>query len=383
MSGADLTLLVRFEDETMTGLSPLTRHTRQGTALRFAKWLEPRSLLDATTGDIAAWLDELGVSAKTRGDRVGQLHQFYNWALNENLVGRDPAAPLARQRRPINAGDFPDIARGWWIAQERKALAPTTIKSRACCLRLFFDWLAPKALVDATEPDVEAWLDSRKMAPKARYRAISDLHMFYRWAKTQGIVGEDPTENIDRPRLRQMVPRPIPGPDLEKAVERADPTVRAMLHLAALNGLRAKEIAGLRRCDLLEHLDPPMLIVSAPKGRRERSLPLHPTVWESLRQAGMPRSGYLFAYPNGRQWPAWKVSGEVNTHLASLGIPATLHQCRHYFGTEVYAASLDLRLTQELLGHSSPTTTAGYVQFSRSRATEIVGALNITPSSRS
>ena len=378
MSGADLTLLVRFEDETMTGLSPLTRHTRQGTALRFAKWLEPRSLLDATTGDVAAWLDELGVSARTRGARVGQLHAFYSWALNEGMIDRDPSAVLIKQRRPIQAGDFPELARGWWIAQERKALSPTTIKSRGCCLRLFFDWLAPKSIVDAVETDVESWLDSRRLSPKARYRAISDLHMFYRWAKREGIVGDDPTENIDRPRLPQAVPRPIPSPDLQKAVQRADPTARAMLHLAALAGFRAKEIAGLRRCDILEHLTPPILVVSAPKGRKERTVPLHPAVWDSLQQAGLPRSGYVFAYPTGRQWPPWRISGEVNTHLASLGIPATLHQCRHYFGTEVYAASLDLRLTQELLGHSSPTTTAGYVQYNRSRAAEIVGGLNGT-----
>ena len=140
----------------------------------------------------------------------------------------------------------------------------------------------------------------------------------------------------------------------------------------AYAGLRAKEIAGLRRQDILEHLDPPVLIVSAPKGNKERTLPLHPSTWGSLRQMGMPRSGYLFAYANGKQWAAWKVSHVVNEHLHSLGIDATCHKLRHHFGTHVYANSLDLRLTQELLGHSSPTTTAGYVQFNRSKADEIV-----------
>jgi hypothetical protein len=60
--------------------SPVTIMKRQGTVLRFAKWLAPRSLLEATTEDVVAWLDELGLPAATRSERAGALHGFFNWA---------------------------------------------------------------------------------------------------------------------------------------------------------------------------------------------------------------------------------------------------------------------------------------------------------------
>lgn len=376
-SRTDLTLLTEFSDVILAGYAPVTRDKHQGTLLRFARWLEPRGLLDAVSGDITTWLE--AAAERTRSDRVHSLHAFYNWALNEGLVSRDPAAPLTRQhRRPLVAGDFPEQIRAWWISQERRNLARSTIDARARELRLFHDWLAPKAVVDASEIDIETWLDTRRLTPRARYTSISHLHVFYRWAKRAEIADDDPTERIDRPRLPQLVPRPISETVLEDAIDQATPQVRAMLCLAAFAGLRAKEIAGMRREDILDHLDPPILIVTAPKGNRQRTVPISPRLWAALEPM-LPRSGYLFCAANGAAWPAWKVSMEVGNHLHAIGSSATCHSARHYFGTHVYANSLDLRLTQELLGHSSPTTTACYVQFNRSKAADVVSTLGVHP----
>ncbi len=54
--------------------------------------------------------------------------------------------------------------------------------------------------------------------------------------------------------------------------------------------------------------------------------------------------------------------------MADHGIPATAHQLRHWFATEVYRRTSDLRLVQELLGHSDISTTALYVKLSPSPA---------------
>ena len=50
----------------------------------------------------------------------------------------------------------------------------------------------------------------------------------------------------------------------------------------------------------------------------------------------------------------------------------TLHQCRHRFATDAYRASHDLRLVQELLGHQSPSTTAGYTGYVLTDALSVV-----------
>jgi integrase len=67
------------------------------------------------------------------------------------------------------------------------------------------------------------------------------------------------------------------------------------------------------------------------------------------------------------------ISHRCNQLLCRSG--ATLHQLRHYFGTEMYRHSQDLRLVQETLGHTSPNTTALYAQWDPSKAAIAVNAI--------
>jgi site-specific recombinase XerC len=71
------------------------------------------------------------------------------------------------------------------------------------------------------------------------------------------------------------------------------------------------------------------------------------------------------------------VSQIVNNWLHAHGIDHTLHTARHYFGTKVYAASSDLRLTQELMGHSNPGTTAGYTAWSPEKGASVHESLSV------
>jgi site-specific recombinase XerD len=63
--------------------------------------------------------------------------------------------------------------------------------------------------------------------------------------------------------------------------------------------------------------------------------------------------------------------------MASIGVAATAHQLRHWFATQAYRGSRDLRVVQELLGHASPTTTAIYTAFSRTESVRAVSALEL------
>jgi integrase len=71
------------------------------------------------------------------------------------------------------------------------------------------------------------------------------------------------------------------------------------------------------------------------------------------------------------------MSKTISDYFAELGIAATAHQLRHWFGTGIYAASHDIRLTQELLGHQSPNTTAIYVAWAAVDAAPAVASLRI------
>lgn len=68
----------------------------------------------------------------------------------------------------------------------------------------------------------------------------------------------------------------------------------------------------------------------------------------------------------------------IRGHLVDCGIAASGHQLRHWFATAAYEKSGgDLRMVQDLLGHSSPTTTAIYTRWSQTKAMVVVRELSV------
>lgn len=232
-------------------------------------------------------------------------------------------------------------------------------------------------LVDATVLDLRGWLDGRKLSPRTGYAYISHWSSFFRWAVLEGHTTVDPTLRIVRPKLRIGLPRPIATDDLATLIEQA-PTheVRAMLYLAGHAGLRCMEIANLDGPEVMFHRDPPVVLVLHGKGDRSRIVPMGPALVESLHTHGIPRSGALFRRHRGDRYPAWAISHLIRAHMRDCGVDASAHQLRHAFATAVYRKSGgDLRMTQELLGHSSPATTAIYTAWSQDRAAGVVADL--------
>lgn len=260
--------------------------------------------------------------------------------------------------------------------QIRRNLAGRTITERDRILDSLERYVAPLASDEVTRQHIEAWLDSLTLTPRSRACYISTVHMFYRWAVEEGLRADDPTLRIRRPRLPRLVPRPISDDLLEKAIRNAGPRMRAWLALAAYQGFRCKEISQLRREDILDNRDPAVILVGEGKGGHQAVLPLNPEVLTALRLAGLPKRGYVFTSTTGRRFQPRTVSIYGNRYLHDMGIDETMHQLRHRFGTAVWAATKDLRVTQELLRHSSPATTAGYAAFDQELAREAVAQIH-------
>src|SRR5580765_3214708 len=92
-------------------------------------------------------------------------------------------------------------------AMRRDGQAPGTITKRRAELAGWFGHIGPGWDV-ASRHDVDAWLDTRRLAISTRYVAISNLHAFYLWARRDELVEHDPTELLRRPRLHRRLPRP-------------------------------------------------------------------------------------------------------------------------------------------------------------------------------
>jgi integrase/recombinase XerC len=244
----------------------------------------------------------------------------------------------------------------------------------------------PVPLLDAGHDDLMPWRESltgRRLADATIASAVASLRVFYTWAIGEEVItGPGPAARIPVPGRSRMLPRPITEQDLATALAAAPPRIRLWLILAAWCGLRAKEVALLRRESVLDTAEQPVLIVAvnATKGRhRERVIPLSEFVLAELRAAGLPRSGWMFLRRDGQPGPNTPamVSELANEHLHECGLAVTFHSLRHRFGSQAYQASLDLRAVQELMGHASPQQTAGYAAFASSAAAATVAALPV------
>lgn len=271
--------------------------------------------------------------------------------------------------------------RAYALHMKRKGFTDGTIVCRSGYLRGFARWLEPRHLLDATPNDIEIFLDGRKarehdgpIDTRTRYGWISHLHMFYAWAVTNELLAVDPTVKIERPKLHKRLPRPMSEADLSMALECADRMMYVWMMLAAFAGMRCMEI-GLMDVDWYIAESAVLLITG--KGNKQRMVPCHPSLVDALDQWGLPKRGPVFTRPRGGRWPARDVSREGNLYLAGLNIRATMHQARHRFGTQAYRACRDLRLVQELMGHSDPVTTAGYVAYCDIEARAAIAALPV------
>lgn len=265
-----------------------------------------------------------------------------------------------------------DVLARYATYQRRRNLSPNTIYARRRRLLLLAEWLHPAGLLTATTEQIEGWLDSRPISPQTRYGYIGVVSAFYRWAHRERIIDHEPSGNLVRPKLRRAVPRPISEEDLAVALELADDRMRCWLLLASFCGLRVGEMVELRVEDI--HRDRDVILVHG-KGDRERLVPLHPAVLDALVRFGLPRAGYVFRNVHGGPMRPATVSGYIGRFLHSIGSDATAHRGRHRYGTMTYRLSSDLRMTQELLGHQSPTTTAQYVAWFPAEAAEVVNRL--------
>ncbi|HSG19853.1 MAG TPA: tyrosine-type recombinase/integrase, partial [Burkholderiaceae bacterium] len=210
-------------------------------------------------------------------------------------------------------------------------------------------------LAQVTEDDLVAHLSNPDWGPESRKSARSTFRGFYAWAFRKGLVDHDPSVYLKPVRVPAARPRPVPEPQVMDAVAFGDDEeTTLMVLLAAYGGLRASEIAGLRTDSMT-----PYGIRVMGKGSKERIIPVHPSVLAPLSKR-IRRSDSEWVFPSTVRNGHVGYDYVYKRVKAALGGKYTPHQLRHRFATQAYKGTQDLRAVQELLGHSSPTTTVRY-----------------------
>lgn len=208
-------------------------------------------------------------------------------------------------------------------------------------------------------------------ATRENYRAA--MVGYFTWA----CAGEPEERWLDfNPALRlpqvtvpNGVPRPVETDQLADILTEAQQPFRLWFQLAAYCGARAVEIAALNREDITQRR-----VLLHGKGDKTRMVPTHPDVWAAVQD--LPR-GAITRRRDGKRSTRKDVDSRANTYLDRLGHGnVTLHQFRHWFASTTYATGgEDLMTVQELLGHSSVSTTQRYVRVASANKDRAVAGL--------
>jgi site-specific recombinase XerC len=263
--------------------------------------------------------------------------------------------------------DHLDRWQQWMKASGRSA---ATIRTQVGGMKTLSRRAGVGCVTELTDDDVRDWL-AEVTNPYTRFTYWMTVKAWATWALTDGVIDADPTAGLAKPRHPRCTPRPVSDTVISHLLTNdTKPKARAYIALAAYAGLRVHEIAKIKGQDVDRAEG--WLFVDG-KGGTRAVLPLHPVL--AKLAAELPASGYWFpGRDHGHVSGPW-VGQVIREALRAVGSTATAHQLRHSFGTAVLRSSHDLRVTQELLRHSSPASTAIYTQVADLDKVDAIRAL--------
>ena len=236
----------------------------------------------------------------------------------------------------------------------------------------------------------------RGLQPSSVARHLSTIRMLFRFLHASHRIENDPAQLLETPTRWKRLPDVLSPQKMKKLIESARPNTgrlwqrdRALVELMYAGGLRASEVAGIKPDDFKETL---AVVMVTGKGNKQRLVPIgKPAIEavkkysEELRPALMRfddgrDGGYLLLSNTGRpleRVAIWQIIRKMAKN-ADLG-DVHPHTLRHSFATHMLAGGADLRVVQELLGHSDIGTTQIYTHIDRSQLKAVIAKYHPRP----
>lgn len=285
------------------------------------------------------------------------------------------------------------------LGAERR-LSPKTLEAYGRDLRQCLDFLcahwgervtlARFAALEAT--DIRAFMAMRRaddIAGRSLMRALAGLRSFGRFLEREGKGKVGALSAIRAPKVAKSLPKPLPmasakrladaderaGEERESWILARDAAVMALLYGS---GLRISEALGLKRREVPRPGEGDVLIVTG-KGNKTRMVPVLQNVlalvqdYIAMCPYPLPAEGPIFVGARGGPLSPRIIQLAMERLRGALGLPdsATPHALRHSFATHLLSRGGDLRAIQELLGHSSLSTTQIYTGIDAERLLEV------------
>jgi integrase/recombinase XerD len=251
---------------------------------------------------------------------------------------------------------------------------------------------------EVAESDVSAYLaglrsgssrSGRPLSATTVSRTMVTLRSFYKFLVAEGHLNTDPTARLGAPRKPRSLPKAISIDEVTSIIEMPPASTlghrdRALMETLYGAGLRISELTALDVDDL--DLDQGSVLIRAGKGGKARVVPLGRAARRALEvygtvsrpallaraKAGSSRGALFLNSRGGRlgRQGCWKL---MKSYARGAGLERKLspHTLRHSFATHMLDAGADVRVVQELLGHSSLATTQIYTLVTDARVREV------------
>ena len=271
-----------------------------------------------------------------------------------------------------------------WLAGR----SPSTQRAYVGDVTALVSWLDQQGITRPQAVDrlaLRRWMASLAEAGLARStiaRKAASIRAYFGWLTSRGLLADDPSARLSAPSASSRLPSVVAAAELSELLD-------GQVELSDHVGLRDQVVvellyaAGLRVAELCSiDVDDVDLVVGMVtvlgKGQKERRLPIHEACLSSIERylahgrepmmrVASPSAALLFNR-RGRRLGTRDVRRILDCRAAS---PTHPHALRHTFATHLLDGGADLRVVQELLGHSSLATTQIYTHVSKERLQKV------------
>lgn len=227
-------------------------------------------------------------------------------------------------------------------------------------------------------------LRENKLAPSSIIRKIASLRGFFKWASSAGIIDKNPASTLGQPKVPQHLPKVVSIKEIEEMLHNnLTPLEHVIMELLYSCGLRVSELVNLKTNDI----DLSSKYVRCfGKGSKERIIPIGEIAKKAVTEYMTERDFLVKKYNLNTKLLLIQNSGRLITrqdvytfiHAQGKLIHKNIspHTLRHSFATHLLENGADLRVVQELLGHSDVSTTQLYTHISKKRLKDVYFSIN-------
>lgn len=273
--------------------------------------------------------------------------------------------------------------------QKDKKLSENTLQSYNRDIKLYGNYLETNNLdmLKTDEESIKTYLDSLKENGKAVStvsRNLASLRSFYQYLYKTKFVTEDPTVNLESPKIERKPPKILSAEQVEllleqpKCVDLKGYRDKAMLELVYATGIRVTELISLNIDDInLENG-----YIKCSNRTKQRIIPIGNLAINALKDyvdksrevlLKSDEDTALFVNMNGQRLTRqgfWKIIKQYKTQ-ANIDVDITPHTLRHSFAVHLLENGAELRAIQEMLGHSDISSTQVYAQIEQNRIKDV------------